>query len=80
MFIFLIYFLEIIHGVTTIVPNSEHENYAIHVYTNWYKLPKGEAMKLLFWNTVKAYNETNLKQAVGDLKLVSSKVAEDFFA
>jgi len=61
MFIFLIFFQVIIHAAIAMLPNSGHRNCARHIYANWYKLHKGEEMKLLFWNAAKAYNETNFK-------------------
>jgi len=41
---------------------------------------KAKEMKLLFWNTAKAYNEMHFKQVVDDLKLTLSKVAYNFLA
>lgn len=35
-------------------------------------------MKLLFWNAAKAYNQTDLKDAIKALRQTSPKAAEDF--
>ena len=66
--------------MVTIIPHFEHKNCDRHIYPSLHKMYKGDEMKLLFWNTSRAYNATHFKQAIEDIKLASSKVIEDFLA
>lgn len=51
---------------------------ARHIYANWHKTHQGDEFKMLFWNAAKAYNDTDFKISLDELKNASPKATDDF--
>lgn len=57
---------------------AEHRNCARHIYANWNKKFKGDALKLIFWKAVKAYCEADFTKAIEELKEENADAAKAF--
>ncbi|KAL2892335.1 Protein FAR1-RELATED SEQUENCE 3 [Bienertia sinuspersici] len=68
----------IISSTASVLPSAEHRHCARHIFAHWHKRYKGDEYKLLFWNIVKAYNNTDFNDAIEELEKVNLAAAEDF--
>ncbi|XP_056172259.1 uncharacterized protein LOC115666485 isoform X1 [Syzygium oleosum] len=68
----------LMNAVSWLSPQAEHRNCARHIYANWKKLHKGDALKNLFWRAVRCTFEADFDMVMEDLKMECPKGYEDF--
>ncbi|XP_048128383.1 uncharacterized protein LOC125312816 isoform X2 [Rhodamnia argentea] len=66
------------NAVSCLSPQAEHRNCARHIYANWKKLHKGDALKNLFWRAVRCTFQAEFDLEMANLKEECSKGYEDF--
>ncbi|XP_056176052.1 uncharacterized protein LOC115670556 [Syzygium oleosum] len=66
------------NAVSWLSPQAEHRNCARHIYANWKKLHKGDALKNLFWRAVRCTFEADFDLVMAYLKMECPKGYEDF--
>ncbi|KAL3739543.1 hypothetical protein ACJRO7_020885 [Eucalyptus globulus] len=68
----------LMNAVSWLSPQAEHRNCARHIYANWKKQHKGDALKNLFWRAVRCTFEADFDLVMADLKMECPKGYEDF--
>ncbi|XP_048133712.1 uncharacterized protein LOC115725873 [Rhodamnia argentea] len=68
----------LMNAVSCLSPQAEYRNCARHIYANWKKLHKGDALKNLFWRAVRCTFQAEFDLEMANLKEECPKGYEDF--
>ncbi|KAL3731106.1 hypothetical protein ACJRO7_028043, partial [Eucalyptus globulus] len=71
-------FVGLMNAVSWLSPQAEHRNCARHIYANWKKQHKGDALKNLLWRASRCTFEADFDLVMADLKMECPKGYEDF--